>query len=177
MIDPTMVVGVLAAASKSVGLIDKISHQVTHFLQPREKTQSEGKKKSAKKDEEIEAPEPGFKIEGDKQKKRIVVKSRGRTVQTVTATELQKKLSPEDYEHIKTLEASMDNNYQLWKALYPKRNGSPDELKNAQTERQLKEVVKSMKQDFDGIFSFLELMGIRLDDHYQRIRVLVENAK
>ena len=56
-----------------------------------------------------------------------------------------------------------------------KRNSSPDELKNAQTDEQIRGLILNMKSDLVGIVSFLDSIGVRLDDHYMMVRHLAQN--
>jgi hypothetical protein len=52
-------------------------------------------------------------------------------------------------------------------------NSSPDDVKNAQTDARIHQLIVNMKQHLDGIITFLEFSGVRLDDHYLNIRHLV----
>jgi len=76
------------------------------------------------------------------------------------------KLPEPMLKHIMVLEKSMQNHYDLWAAVYPQRNASPDPIVNAKVDQQLKSIVSAMKDDLIGILSFLQSCGIHLDDHY-----------
>ena len=111
------------------------------------------------------------KIEADSNK--IFVTIEGRVPQTITADDLKKQLTPADYNHIKTLEESMQEHYRIWQSIYPKRNSSPDPLKNREAHEIISRLILDMEGDLNGIIKFVESLGLRLDDHYMHIRDLV----
>ena len=161
MIDPITITGIITAASSAIDLVDKVADQFTRFV-----------KKQPNLPAAAEAHR--YKIEGDSQK--IVVKSQGKEIQRITGDDL-KNLPADYYEHIRTLEQSMQAHYRLWQRIYPKRNSSPDELKNAQTDEQIDQLIVNMKQDLDGIITFLESIGVHLSDHYLTVRNLARQTK
>jgi len=159
MLDPVTITGIITAASSAIGLVDKIADQFSRFV--------------TKRPDPTGPKEYRYKIEGDSQK--IVVKSQGKEIQRITGDDL-KNLPADYYQHIQTLEQSMQAHYRLWQRIYPKRNQSPDELKNAQTDEQIHQLIANMKQDLDGIITFLESIGVHLDDHYMMVRNLARQA-
>jgi hypothetical protein len=158
--DISTITAAIGAASAAVGLVDKIADQVKRFL--------------------CDQPETGVPdvhrqhIEGSGSE--IVAQSPVQGTQTITADDF-KKLPPDQLKHISVLEKSMQNYYDLWAAVYPQRNASADPIVNAKVNQQLKQIVSDMSDDFNGILSFLESCGLRLDDHYMAIRQLVSQAK
>ena len=112
MLDPVTVTGIITAASSAIDLVDKVADQFSRFV--------------TKRPDPTGPKEYRYKIEGDSQK--IVVKSQGKEIQRITGDDL-KNLPTDFYQHIQTLEQSMQAHYRLWQRIYPKRNQSPDELK------------------------------------------------
>jgi hypothetical protein len=147
---------VINAIASGIGLIDKIYDQVVGFLS-REKRPA--------------VPEE-HKLKIEERDSEVVASYHGQVVKTITAADLQRLPEPM-LRHIMVLEKSMQNHYDLWAAVYPQRDASPDPLVNAKVDQQLKGIVSAMKDDLFGILSFLESCGIRLDDHYVHIRHLV----
>ena len=152
----TVVSGIISA----IGLIDKISDQLEEFL--------------SKKKKPFVPREHRMKIE--RRGSDIVAIERGREEpQIITAADLQ-NLPESQLRHIMVYETSMQKQYNLWAAVYPQRNASPDPLVNAKVDQQLKSIVSGMKADLNGILGFLESNKLRLDDHYMEIRDLVNQV-
>jgi hypothetical protein len=152
---PTASATILVAIS-ALGYLDKLYDPVYLFIN--------------KRADPFDQPEHRFKIEGDSQK--IVVKLWGKKIQTITARDL-KKLCSVHYEYIKTLEQSMKGHYESWQRIYPKRNSSPDKLKNEETDKEIGRLILNMEEDLIGIITFLQSIGLHLDDHYMNIRHLI----
>jgi hypothetical protein len=157
MPDPATIAAALAAAASGVDLINKIADRVIPMF-----TGSKPEKK-----------EHRMMIEGDDGK--IVVREHGHKVKVITAADL-KTMPSELLDHVKVYEASAKANYEIWKAVYPQRNASPDAVVNAKTDQQLRRCVGDMKDDLDGILHFLETAGIRLDDHYLQFRDAIQRS-
>jgi len=159
MVDLATISTAIGAATSAVGLFDKIADQIERFL--------------------TKAPEPGvprehrLKIEGEENA--LVVRSEGRVVKRITANDLE-KLPESQLRHVKTLEKSMENHYAVWSEVYPQLAIIDSPVSKARVNAQLKEIISGMKQDLNGILSFLEASGIQLDDHYSHIRQLVNQA-
>ncbi len=149
--DPVTITAAIAAASAGVDLINKIADHVVPFLT--------GNKTIPKEHRMV--------IEGTATE--IVATMHGKKVKVITGSDLQ-NLSTEIVEHISVYEAAAQKKYNLWKTVYPQRNASPDPVANAKVDQQLKDIVVDMKDDLDGILSFLESCGIQLDDHYLQFR-------
>jgi len=159
MVDLNTVSAAIGAATSAVGLIDKMADQIERFL--------------TKQSQPAVPTEHRLKIE--KEGDAIVSKNRGEERQRITAKDLE-KLPHTSLRHIKVLEQSMENHYTIWSAVYPQLALAVDPIAKAKTEQQLKEVVRSMKGDLDGILTFIEQAGMYLDDHYLHIRSLVVQA-
>lgn len=156
--DPGTITAAIGAASAAVGLIDKIADQVERFL-------------TDKPDPEI-PKEHRMKIEA--RGSELVAREHGEE-QVITADDFA-KLPEEDLEYIKVLEVSMKNHFTLWSKVYPQRNVSADPLVNAKVDQQLQGLVSEMRDDLNGVLKFLESLGLSLDDHYMRIRHLVDQS-
>lgn len=100
--------------------------------------------------------------------KRIVGTVAGKPAKTITAADLR-KLPRKDLAHIRMHERSMERHYDRWQQLYPKRA-------DPRAHRELQRAVKAMKNDLVGIISFLQSLGLDLEDHYAQIRHVVETA-
>jgi hypothetical protein len=156
MVDIVTITAALAAAASAVGLFDKIADQVERFI--------------TKQPELSVPPEHRMKIEGLGDK--IVASVHGQQVWTITGADLE-KLPAEQLRHITVFEKSMQNHYSVWESVYPQLAILDSPVQKARVEQQLGQVVKDMKQDLEGILSFIESCGMYLDDHYMQIRHLV----
>ena len=155
--DPVTIASAISAASAGIDLINKIADQVVPFLTGNNTLSREHR----------------MQIEGTATE--IVAKSHGQTVRIITKEDL-KDLPNEIGDHIAVYEASARKNYELWKAVYPKRNDSVDPVANAKVEQQLRQIVSDMSNDLDGILSFLETCGLNLDDHYLQFRDAINRS-
>ena len=157
MADPATIAAAIAAASAGVDLINKIADRVIPMFL--------GAKPEPK--------EHRMTIEGGDG--RIVAKVHGREVTQITDADL-KNMPSDLLDHVRVYELSAKANYEIWKAVYPQRNASPDAVVNAKTEQQLRRIVGDMKDDLDGILHFLETAGIQLDDHYLQFRDAIQRS-
>jgi hypothetical protein len=160
MVEIALVTQAIGAASAGLKLIDQIADQVTHFIEGRR-------------------PPPGYRehamtieAEGDK----LVSTYHGQVQQVVTAEEMEKKLQPAEFRHIKVLEQAMENHYNVWSRVYPHLATMDSPVQKAKVEAQLDEIVQEMKKSLVGILDFLETCGFYLDDHYQHVRHAVATA-
>lgn len=103
----------------------------------------------------------------------IVNRSYG-LVETITPEQFAAKLKPEDLEHINTLVEAMENHYQQWREIYPKRSSYARPSQNKKVEQRLDELVREVGQELGRIVRYLERLEFTLDDHYQRYRALAE---
>jgi len=94
----------------------------------------------------------------------LVGRVRGESRTRITAAELAQRLSPEDLDHVHTLETSMERWYADWKALYAGRGT------NLGDDETLKAAVRRMRHDLVQVLDFLQQLGFDLQDHYSRIR-------
>ncbi|ROZ75683.1 hypothetical protein [Ramlibacter sp. WS9] len=162
MLSPVEIAALIAATKGAVDIFDKIAGQIKTVLTKRPK--------------EAEGDDDRWRFKVRPEGTAIVVKQEDRTVQTVTAAELSKVLSPADLELVQTYEQSMNKYFARWKAVYAKKDASQDPLVNAITEEQLTEQIVKMKGELVGIIDFLKRCGVMLDDHYMHVRQLVEAA-
>lgn len=155
--DPVTITAAITAASAGIDLINKMADKVIPFItgsQPIEK-------------------EHRMSIEGVDDK--IVAKWSGQEVKVITGDDL-KSLPSDMLEHIQVYEKAAQNNYDLWKVVYPQRNASTDPIVNAKVDQQLRKIVADMKNDLDGILRFLETAGIQLDDHYMQFQDAIQQS-
>ncbi|MCL4267241.1 MAG: hypothetical protein KJ069_28945 [Anaerolineae bacterium] len=103
----------------------------------------------------------------------IVNRSYG-LMETITPEQFAEKLMPEDLEHINTLAKAMDNHYQQWREIYPKRGSYARPSQNKKVEQRLDELVSEVGQELGRIVRYLERLEFTLDDHYQRYRDLAD---
>jgi len=103
----------------------------------------------------------------------LVDKRLGQPVKTITGQDLQ-KLPTGQLTYINTLERSMENHLLIWNEVYPQLALMIDPIAKARVNQQLKGMVASMKDDLEGILSFLETCGLHLDDHYLNFRHLIK---
>jgi hypothetical protein len=160
MFDVATITAAISATSSAVGLFDKIADQIERFItkQPKPSVPVEHR----------------MKIEGSGD--RIVAREHGQEVWTITGADLQ-KLPAEQLRHITVLERSMQNHYGVWESVYPQLATLDSPVQKARVEQQLGQVVRDMKNDLEGILSFIESCGMYLDDHYMHIRHLVAQYK
>jgi len=154
VVDYETIKAAIVAATAGVGLIDKISDQVSRFLTKRD------------------PPFGHHRASTEREGEAIVQKRHGVETQRVTYSDLQ-KLPEADLQHIKVLEQSMENHYAVWAAVYPQLALAVDPIAKAKTEQQLKGIILSMKTDLIGILDFLLQAGLDLDDHYRNIHDVV----
>jgi hypothetical protein len=103
----------------------------------------------------------------------IVNRSHGQ-IETITPEQFEEKLGPDDLEHIHTLAEAMENHYQQWRTIYPKRGRYSRPAQNKKVQQQLDELVKEVAQELGRIVRYLDRLGFSLDDHYQRYRDLAD---
>lgn len=162
MLTPVEIAALVAATKGAVDLFDKIAGQVKSVLM--------------KLPKEAAGKEDRWRYKISAEGKDIVVRQTERTIQTITGDQLSKVLGPDDLALVRSYEKNMQKYFKRWQAVYAKKDASQDPLVNAVTEEQLAEQIESMKAELLGILSFLQRIGVQLDDHYMHIRHLVEAA-
>lgn len=150
------IAAVVSAATSAMSLFDKIADQVERFL-------TKSPKPAVPKEHRMIIVK-----EGDS----IVSREHGQVVGAITGEDL-KKLPEFKARHIAVLEKSMERHYSIWESVYPQLALIDSPIQKAKVERQLEGIIRDMKGDLEGILSFLESCGLRLDDHYMHIRHLV----
>jgi len=163
MLGPVEIAALVTATKGAVELFDRMAGQVKTVLEKRPR--------------EAEGEEDRWRYRITGQDGDIVVKQNNRTIQTLTHEELAKKLSEHDLRLVITLEEKMNEYYRLWRAVYGKKDSSQDPLVNAQTDLQLEQLIKRMRNELVGILSFLQTIGVHLDDHYMHVRYLIQEVK
>ena len=148
----------IGAGTSAVGLFDQISDQIEEFIE---------KRKNGKEKRE-------YKMKIVKEDDSIVAKEYGTTTQKITADQL-KDLPDSLLKHIIILQKSMENHYALWSEICPDLALIDSPVQKAKIELQLKEILRDMNEDLEGILNFLETCGLHLDDHYMHVRHLVKN--
>lgn len=163
MLPLTEIASAVSATKGAIDIFDKVAGQIKTVL--------------AKRPKEAEGDDDRWRYKIRPTGTEIVVKQQDRIVQTVTADQLSRVLTPDDLDLVRTYETSMNKYFARWKAVYAKKDASQDPLVNAITEEQLTEQIVKMRSELLGILAFLEKCGVHLDDHYMHIRYLVEQAK
>jgi len=152
-IDPISALGAIGAILK---IIDSVTGQWDRYF--KKKTEAETAAAHRVTTEQVA---PGT----------IVIRDRGRDVETITAADLA-TLDPNSRALIKALEDSMQRHFEIWTAVYPTRDSSPDPVVNAQIDRRLKDIAMTMCQDLGKIFGYLDSIHKYLEDHYENVRFL-----
>ena len=165
MLTPMEIAALITATKGAVDIFDKVAGQIKSVLTNRPK-------EAAGDDDRWR-----FKIGSDPTATSIVVKQDTRVVQTLKGDELARVLGPNDLRLIKTYESKMSEYFDLWEKVYEEKDASNDALANAKTEKQLNKLIGKMRGELLGILSFLEQIGVNLDDHYMHIRHLVQDIK
>lgn len=160
MLTPAEIAALITATKGAVDLFDKIAGQVKSVLLKRPK--------------EDEGEEDRWRYKITTEGKDIVVKQTDRTIQTITGDQLSHVLGQDDLALVRSYEHNMQKYFKRWQVIYANKDGSQDPLVNAITEEQLAEQIAKMKNELLGILSFLQRIGVHLDDHYMHIRHLVE---
>lgn len=162
MLSPTEVAAVITAIKGSIDIFDRIASPIKRVLLDRSDF------------DQIDARDKRWRFKVETNGNNIVVREDERTLQTISGEEMEKKLVGDDLKLIETYEAKMAEYFELWSAVYAQKGRSPDPLKNAQVNLQLKGLIKDMRGELIGILDFLEKLGVQLDDHYMHVRQLVE---
>ncbi|WP_143135806.1 hypothetical protein [Burkholderia ubonensis] len=108
----------------------------------------------------------------------VVRRERGALVayqrmQVITGDDLQ-KLPAEQRETLATYEASMKRFHKSWKSTWAKRSAASTDSERVRIEADLQRLVRGMQEDLHGILDFLASQGMVLQDHYTKVRYLVD---
>ncbi len=150
----------ITVATSAITLFDKLADQIQRFIKKEPSTST--------------SPDYKMIIEKDMDGA-LVSKVYGVVRQKKTYKELEDKLENVDLSHIKTLEKSMQNYYNIWSTTYPQLSLLSDPIQKAKVELSLRNEILSMKKDLESILSFIESCGFQLDDHYRGIRDTLKN--
>ena len=161
MVDLATVTAAIGAATSAVKLIDMLTDGIERVL-------------TGKKDSSAASKEHREKIERDGDA--IVSKRDGKECQRITAEELKNKLQENELRYIQALEKSMQGHFAVWNGVYPQLALLSDPIAKTQTQERLKQIIKDMKNDLEGILNFLQSAGLHLDDHYMHVRALVNRV-
>lgn len=119
------------------------------------------------------AREPRIKIAATPDKQSLVATHEGHPVRTVTYSELEANLGPDDLSAIQMHERRMETLSRLFATAYEALpNLGPAE--RVQEEQRLLRHVHDMKQDLIAITDYIQRIGFDLEDHYSMARHLVE---
>ena len=147
---------VISSISAVLGIVDQVANQIQRF-------------KNQEPEPDVE-PEHTV-IATKEQPDTIVVRREGAVVETITASDID-RLDDNSRSLIKALEKSMQAQYDIWVAVYPQRDQSPDPIVNAKINQQLKGTATKMCSDLNKIMMFLDQIGKNLEDHYHHIRFI-----
>ena len=162
MLSLAEIAAVIAATKGAVDIFDKLAGPIKRVIlgQP--------------KFEQAETKDQRWRFRVETEGKDVVVKEGDYTRQTIKGAELAKALGPQDLSLVQAYERKMQDYFDLWTSVYATKDMSQDPLANAKTDAQLKKLIASMKGELLGILSFLERIGVQLDDHYMHVRSLVQ---
>lgn len=161
MIDLATAAVIAKTASDAVDAFDKIFHNYMDILK--------------KKEPEASVPPPDFSYVDKPNSRTFVAQSRrtGQTYQTVTYEQLQEKLGPGDKEHIQTLTRSMENFQRQWNSAFEQRSMASG-MDVGRMDAQLEFLARQMADPLMRVLTFVEKMGLHLDDHYMMARHVTE---
>jgi hypothetical protein len=162
MLTPMEIGAVIAATKGAVDIFDKLAGPIKRVILGQPKA------------EQADAKDQRWRFRVETVGKDVVVKEGDYTRQTITGEELAKLLGPNDLALVQTYERKMQDYFDLWTSVYAAKDMSQDPLANAKTDVQLKKLISSMKVELLGILSFLQQIGVQLDDHYMHVRNLVQ---
>jgi hypothetical protein len=162
MLTPVEIAAVVTATKGAVELFDKLAGPIKKVILGEPKF------------DQAEAKDQRWRFRVETEGKNVVVKEGDYTRQTITGAELSKLLGPQDLALVQTYERKMQDYFDLWTSVYAAKDMSQDPLVNAKTEAQLKKLIGNMQGELLGILSFLQRIGVHLDDHYMHVRSLVE---
>ena len=161
MIDLATVAVIAKIASDGVGALDKVFRTYLDVLH--------------KKEPQASAPPPDLTYVNKPEAGAFVAQSihSGGTVQTVTYAQLQQKLDPGDQAYIAALTRSIQNYEKQWNAAYEQRSLASG-MDIGRLDAQLDYLARQMADPLLRILSFVEKMGLHLDDHYMVTRNITE---
>ena len=161
MLSPAEIVAVVTATKGLIDIFDKLAGPIKRVIlgQPRF--------------EKAEDQDQRWRFRVETEGKNIVVKEGDHTWRKITGADLSKALGPNDLALVQAYEFKMQDYFQIWTSVYAAKDMSQDPLVNAKTDAQLKKLISSMRGELLGILSFLEQIGVTLDDHYMHVRRLV----
>ena len=162
MLSPVEIAAVIAATKGAVDIFDKLAGPIKRVIlgQP--------------KFDQTEVKDQRWRFRVETEGKDVVVKEGDYTRQKITGAELSKALGPHDLALVQAYERKMQDYFELWASVYDSKDMSQDPLANAKTDAQLKKLIGCMRGELLGILSFLQQIGVHLDDHYMHVRSLVE---
>jgi hypothetical protein len=100
----------------------------------------------------------------------LVLSDQGKERIRITPRQFKQKLDPSQLQYVETLERSMELNLALWEREYPRRSAS------RRSKIKVTRAVAAMAEDFNGLLTALESAGFWLDDHYQSVRQIAQQA-
>jgi hypothetical protein len=165
MLTPVEIAAAVTAIKGAVDVFDKLARPIKRVLL-----------KSKERYDQAEAKDQRWRFKVGTEGNNIVVREKNELRQTVTGEQLARILSPNDLALVQTYERKMQAYFDIWNQVYAAKNSSQNRQVNAKTDRQLKKLVVQMRGELLGILTFLEQIGIHLDDHYRHVRSLVEHA-
>ena len=121
-------------------------------------------------------PKTSGSIRVERRGEELVATKDGKSQMQVTYQDLMQRLSPEDVNHIRMYEQSIKNYEAQIEKIYPQLALLPP-VQKAQVEVQLKQMVDAMQSDLLGILSFIERIGLDLEDHYSRVYDLIDRGQ
>jgi DNA polymerase I-like protein with 3'-5' exonuclease and polymerase domains len=157
MIDWQTVSYVAGALGTAVTSIDKIYRGYADFFK--------------KKVPDASAPAPDFSIQNRSSENAMVATSlhTGAVYQTVKYEDLRGRLTPTDRAHIEALSQALENYEKQWNAAVVAKSMASG-MDVGRYDAQLDYLAKQISAPLLQVLSFVERMGLFLDDHYLAAR-------
>jgi hypothetical protein len=162
MVDLATAALIAKMASDAVGAFDKVFRGYADIVRKKEPTAPQ-------------VPPPDFAYVDSPQDGAFVARSRhtGATYQTVTYEELRAKLDGGDRQHIEALTRAMENYQKQWNAAFEQKSLASG-MDIGRFDAQLEYLSRQIADPLIRVLSFVEKMGLHLDDHYLVARMITE---
>jgi hypothetical protein len=100
----------------------------------------------------------------------------GSITKIITASALE-LLAADQREQIGTCAISLAHTHTAWRKLYARRKRTPFRFMQRLLDARLRKLATTTREQLDQVLSLLQVLGIKPDDHYMRLRALVQLAR
>ena len=125
---------------------------------------------SAYKSGRAEPETHSYKLYAKQTQTTISLNEDGRELSKITAADLN-RLPPEQRQLIRTYEASMQDLFDRWTELKPKRNARDGDLRE-RARGESSAILNDLCSELTELLNFIEFIGMQLYDHYMHIRFI-----